>query len=313
MRRHSNKIIALILIASGLWGVGRLYFSLTDGFLVSNIVSALPREPGRETRPLSAGEEEELARALAQPYHYLGKGCQSYVFESEDGRYVVKFFKYQRFRPQAWLKALSFFPPIERLLEEKQVRKQKKLGLFMQAWKVAFDELKEESGLVAVHLNKSDHLRVDFTLYDKLGFKHTVPADSLEFLIQRKADRLIPWIEREMASGASGKVKILLDDLIQTLVAEYRRGLSDNDHALMQNTGVYRERPLHIDVGQFTRNARFADPAVWHQELYNKTYQFRLWLLKAYPQLGEHLTLELQEAIGSDWSAMKPYFGRQHE
>lgn len=313
IQRHSRKIIALILMTAVLWGLGRLYFSVTDGFLVSNIVSELSYKPEHETRTLTSFEKAEFEKALSQPYYYLGKGCQSYVFQSADKAYVLKFFKYQRFRTPQWLEPLTFIPLIQNLLIQKKEKKERKLAFFMQAWKVAFDELKEEAGLIAVHLNKSANLNRDFILYDKMGFKHSVPADSAEFLIQRKADMLVPWIQKEMAASEEEKVKKLLNDLVTMLVSEYTRGLADNDHALMQNTGVYQNHPFHIDVGQFVKESRFAEPSVWHQELYNKTYKFRLWLLKNYPLLGEHFTERLKSAIGNDWEKMKPYFGRQHE
>lgn len=313
LKRYSNTIIAGILLTSVLWGAGRAYFSLTDGFWVSNIISDLPVDPAREVRPLLPEEEKIWADVAEKPWHYLGKGCQSYVFESDDGKYVLKFFKYQRYRPHFWLEAISFLPPVQDYLAKKHEKKMKKLNFFIHAWKVAFDELNTESGVVFVHLNKSDNLKKTFTLYDKIGLKHTLPADNLEFLIQRKADMLVPWIQREVAQHDLPKVKRLLDDLVEMFVDEYSRGLSDNDHALMQNTGVFHDKPFHIDVGQFTQEERFKNPRLWHEELYKKTYNFRLWLLKNYPELGEHLQNHLKATIGEDWSKMKPYFGRIHD
>lgn len=312
VKRHSQKLVTAILLCSVLYGSGRLYFSLTDGFMVSNIVCELPADPARELRAWSEQEMQEWQKVSAQSWHYLGKGCQSYVFESEDGKYVLKFFKYQRFRPQFWLEPFSFLPPVKNYIDKKMVKKYEKLAFFMQAWKVAFEELKDESGLVLVHLNKSNHLQQDFVLYDKLGLKHKVPADQVEFLVQKKADGLISWIDQHMKMQQQEIVKLLLDDLVTTLVSEYSRGLSDDDPALMQNTGVYKNRPFHIDVGQFTKESRYQDPATWHQALFNKTYNFRIWLLRHYPQLGEHLTHRLESEIGEDWSSMKPFFGRIH-
>lgn len=309
---HSKKIIALILLTTLVWGSGRLYFSITDGFMESNILSDLPADPVRELRNFTDAEQNEWMVLSQQPWYYLGKGCQSYVFESEDGKYVLKFFKYQRFRPQFWLEALSFLPPIKAYLDKKMVTKQEKLAFFMEAWKVAFEELKEESGLVYVHLNKSTHLNSDFVLYDKIGMKHVIAADQVEFLVQRKAESLVPWIKEHMFSKNVADVKGLLDNLITTLVSEYQRGLSDDDPALMQNTGVFDNKMFHIDVGQFTKGDKYRDPGIWHQALYNKTYYFRLWLLRNYPEMGEYLTERLKGELGDNYEAMKPFFGRIH-
>ena len=96
------KRIALILIfAISLYGLGRLYYAVTDGFTIENITSSLPFDESLETRPLNEEEKTLVDLILDQKFTYLGKGCQSYVFLSEDQQYVLKFFKYQRYKPQA--------------------------------------------------------------------------------------------------------------------------------------------------------------------------------------------------------------------
>lgn len=160
MKKIVSRLFFLFAAIFALYGLGRLYYQLTGGFTESNISSDFAFQPAWEVRPLSKAEEEEAALALNQSYRYLGKGCQSYVFESEDGKFVIKFFKYQRFRMHSWLK---FFPPMPALVkyrQEKMEKKWKKLDGFVRSWKVAFEHLKEETGLVFVHLNKTEGLLV---------------------------------------------------------------------------------------------------------------------------------------------------------
>lgn len=64
--------------------------------------------------------------------------------------------------------------------------------------------------------------------------------------------------------------------------------------------------PLHIDVGQFSREDRFKDPEVYHKELFSKTYKFRIWLSKNFPEPETYLTALLLEEIGPDMESMKP-------
>lgn len=288
------------------YGIGRLYFQVTDGFTLSNITSTLPYDKRWEIADLTVEQQVEVNHALSQQYHYLGKGCQSYVFISEDGKYVIKFFKYQRFTPQGWLEYFSFIPQVEAYrLHKIELKKQKRESAFA-AWKTAYEYLQPETGIVYIHLNKSQNLAKRLLIQDKLGLMHELNMDQMEFMIQKTAKMLVPTLNDLMAHHHIKEAKTLLDHLLQTLLSEYQRGLGDNDHALMQNTGVIDQTPIHIDVGQFAQKEEFKDPKVYTQEIFNKTYKFRLWLAKQHPVLSYYLDEELVKLIGPDFYTMKP-------
>ena len=79
----------------------------------------------------------------------------------------------------------------------------------------------------------------------------------------------------------------------------------------MQNTGVAQGKPVHIDVGQFVFNEAVKQPTVFHQELFTKTYKFKLWLRINYPELGEYLETELRQIIGSEYTTLQPKFRKK--
>lgn len=299
-------IIWCCLVLSVLYGAGRLYYYVTAGFTVSNISSELPYDERFETKFLNKEAKNEIDLALSQNFHYLGKGCQSYVFLSDDGNYVIKFFKYQRFTPQSWLNLFSFIPYVNDYRLGKIEQKKKKLEDIFTSWKLAFDELQAETGLVFVHLNKTKELNKDVVLFDKMGIRHVLAIDNYEFLIQRRAFMLTDALSDEMQSGHIDHAKGLLDNLFTTLLSEYNRGLGDNDHALMQNTGVLNGMPIHIDVGQFVKNETFKETHVQAQEIFNKTYKFRIWLKKKYPELAVYLDEKLHTFIGPEINTLRP-------
>ena len=311
MRKIAWRLFILGIIALSLYGLGRLYFHLTGGFAVANIISDFSFQPQWEVRLLKADEQTELENALDQPYYYLGKGCQSYVFASQDGQYVIKFFKYQRYRLQPWLAYFPSLPAIDKFRQQKIDKKWKKLDGFVQSWKVAFENLKEETGLLYVHLNKTNHLQKPLTIYDKIRQKHIVDLDQMEFCIQRRAQLLCDALLKYKASGDLEEAQQLIRRLLEMILSEYNRGLADNDHALMQNTGVALGKPVHIDVGQFVFNEMVKQPAIFHQELFTKTYKFKFWLRDHYPHLGVYLEDELRRIIGPEYSAMKPKFRKK--
>lgn len=304
--RITKALLFLSVLGGILFGGGRLYFALTDGFRLGNIETELHYESRWDVAALDDEGEAELRRILAQPFTYLGKGCQSYVFESEDGNYVIKFPKYQRFRSRPWDTLLSVIPSIKAQREERLAHKKEKLDGVFYGWKLAYEEMQEQTGVLYVHLNPTVKIDRHLTLYDKLGFSHHVDLDQSQFLVQKKAEMLCPTLEAAMAHHEPEEAEALIDELLSMVVVEYRNGYADNDHALIQNTGVLHGKPVHIDVGQLDKGERFAEIEVFNQELFNKMYKFRIWLFENYPELYNYLDGKLKPILGDQLQTMVP-------
>jgi len=296
----------LFAAIASVYGMGRLYFKVTEGFAESNIKYDLPFDKKWAVRELGEQSKLQLDEILSQEFHYLGKGCQSYVFCSEDDKYVIKFFKYQRFRPQFWLEWASIFPFMKEYYDYKAAEKNRKLWNAFGSWKLAYEDLKDETGVLYVHFNKKVEWNKNLIVYDKMGLKHSLDLNQLEFMVQKKGNLLCNALLEHKNNGDLGGAKFLVDKLLSLLLSEYARGYADNDHALMQNTGVFAGEPMHIDVGQFVKNSMVKDSVVYHQELFNKTWEFRLWLKSEFAELRLHLDGRLEEIIGSQFFAMKP-------
>jgi len=312
-RQNLLRLLYLLLFIIFLYGLGRLYFHVTAGFTIENISSDFTYQPDWEVKPLNESENKELTVALAQPYFYLSKGCQSYVFISQDGQYVIKFFKYQRFRLQPWL---QYFPPLPAFVayrEEKKEKKWQKLNSFIVSWKIVAEQLRDESGLVYVHLNKTTHLNKILEISDKIGMKHKLDLDQMEFCVQRRADMLCDVLLKYKNRQEGAKAQLLIDQLLALILSEYARGLADNDHALMQNTGVAKDKPIHIDVGRFEVDEEMKNPAKYKQEFFTKTFRFKQWLAKHYPEMHSYLEDRLIEIIGPDYFTMQPIWFQKPE
>lgn len=298
-----RKLTRILLFTLLVFASSRLYFFLTDGFRISNITSHFSYNTLYDTRPLTLKEKELVDKILDQPFTYLGKGCQSYVFASEDGEYVLKFFKYQRYRKGIG-DYLAFLPGIKEYRKKRIAHKQQKLQKLFTSWKIAFDHLQEETGLVYVHLNKTEGEHATLTIRDKLGIKHEIALDQMEFMIQKRAQMICPAITTLMKMGEEEKAKSLVSQVLKLILSEYQRGYADNDHALMQNTGVVGECPMHVDVGQFVLNEAMCDPTVYQQHLYNKMYKFGLWLQETHPELALDLHKKLNAIIGAEYDKL---------
>ena len=312
MKLLFKRILLIVAMSWAIYGLGRLYLQRTDGFFVSHILSSkddFPAKPYWDLTPLAPEERKKALQALHQPYIYLGKGCQSYVFASQDGQFVLKFFKYQRFRPQAWLNPLRSFPDMSRFVQEKAQKREKKLLSFMKSWQIAFNELKEQSGLLVMHLNKTEDHWGTITLMDRLGTPYLVHLDQTEFYLQKKGILLEEHLLTLIRKGEIERAKKLIDKLLQIIISEYERGIGDRDHALLQNTGILPgDEIIHLDIGQFTQDKAFITPLCQNQELFSKTYRFSQFLQKQSPALASHLQKRLVEKMGPAYFSMQPVF-----
>lgn len=307
--RTIKYLILCTLLITAFYGAGRLYYRVTGGFTVSNITyPEIAYDARWETTPLTADEKHEVRRALSQDYYYLGKGCQSYVFVSEDAKTVIKFPKYQRFRPQEWVSLFSWVPGIPQYQKERAAFRRGQMEKMFRGWVLGYEDLKSESGVMYVHMNKAPGLPQSLVLHDKMGYTHTINPEQFEFLLQKRAVMLDKTIEQ--CSTDEGET--LIDRILAMIVSEYYRGLADNDHALVQNTGIVDGRPIHIDVGQFIRNRGVMTPEKHGKELFNKTFRMREWLEEEYPQLAEHLKSRLVTILGVDYYYFPPYVYRPH-
>lgn len=284
MNSFTKKLLIITIAIITVYGLGRLYYRVTDGFTIGNMTSDFVYHPEWETRPLTQDEHQTLDSAIDQSYSYLGKGCQAYVFQSQDGKYVIKFFKYQRFRLKPWESYLPSVSFIDSYRYQKLLKKQKKLENFLSSWVVAFDDLKSEAGLIYVHLNKSTNLKKMLLIRDKIGMEHQVDLDQYEFCVQKKAVMLSDALLRFKRENKLTEAKQLILRLIDLLVSDYKRGFRDNDPALMQNTGVVDGYPIYVDIGQLVKDEKIKNPEVYQPILKAKMQELDLWLQENYPE-----------------------------
>lgn len=181
-----------------------------------------------------------------QPYYYLGSGCQTYSFRSQDGQYVIKFFKQRPMRLSWWRRLLAPF----------SAEASRRLGVreaLYSSCLLAFRELAHEAKLIALHLTRDATPTRRLTLCDQNGKWHTLQLSEMEFAVQRYGlpcgDRLSECIaEGRRDEAAALKRKIL--SLIERLQA---KRIIDTDMVFEKNYGLVDGEPFLIDIGSLER------------------------------------------------------------
>ncbi len=199
----------LLLLASLLalcYGV----HTYTEGFSIAGISS------GHDYGLADFGSKTAAIEILDQPFRYMTCGGQSFVFLSDDGRYVLKFFK----GPAT-------------LLPKVRARKIKKISRTLVGYNLLQDKLPAHSATIYAHLSKTPLRSV--TLIDKCGIRHTVDLSSVECILQHHVEPLSPAI--------LPKVHALAE-----LMAQEK--LTDTDPRQHKNWGVLSGEAVIFDAGR---------------------------------------------------------------
>ncbi len=256
-------IIKIVIFVLCFFSMAKFCKKQTGSFTVARITSELPFHPEWVVENTS---EEQALKALSQPYRFLGKGAQSFVFASEDGKWVIKFFRHHH------------------------LKKNSKLAKDFGSYKIAFERLRTETGLLYLHLNKTNHLLQTLDLIDKLGIHHPINLDQYEFLVQKRAQLAYPALQEWIREGKIEEAKQALTALVDLLRARQEKGIHDKDPDLNTNFGFIGVTPIQFDIGRF--KLREAPPD--KNELIRITDNLHQWLMQREPVLDEHLKNELE-------------------
>jgi len=292
-----KTVIVVGLAAFGVFTVAKFCMKKTNKFALTEIKSSRPFDPLFEARSLTSDEMSEVGRALDQSYTYFGCGGQAFVFFSNDGKYVLKFFKQRHFNPPTYLNGI---PLIDKYRQRKYGKRRKRLELDYGSYKIGFEELSLETGLLYIHLNKTAHLKKILKIKDKLNIEHAIDLDQTDFILQRKADLVLHRIEAQMAQKDIEGAKKTIAQVIDLIVTRCKKGYDDRDPNIATNCGILENRAIKIDVGRFTRNPNMAKPLYFKPELYHLTRPFRIWIKQQHPELVSFLDEELIRVIAHE-------------
>jgi len=200
----------------------------TDGFTIHAIQSIFPSDPQwnvsfADKPPL------EFHTILNQSFRYLAKGAQCYVFISEDGQYVLKFFNQVLYKRKG----------------------QEERNKDFLSYTIAYDHFREETGLVYLHLAPEQTPLKKITLIDRLNIAHDIELGSLEFLLQKRAHLAVSSITTAMIAHKEDDAKKVLNALFDLTRKRLEKGILDRDPNITKNLGILEDKALQIDVGRF--------------------------------------------------------------
>jgi len=265
-----KKTAVLFFLIFFCLGAGRLWYWTSDGFRLARIEGF--KGIGKE-RPFSA----EAENALAQRYFYLGRGRQCFAFVSEDGKYVLKFPRLDRYNDRILFR-LNFFNK-ESVDWRRRSHASRKEKLF-DSFELSFDELFEETAIVAMFNAPKTGKEVE--IFDRLNRSYRLPLEKTAFILQRKLPLFKDVFQKALSENNEVEINRILDSLLNLVVAIAKKGILTKDGSFLNNFGFDETRAYQIDVGSFYR---LDGEEVFSTSIHASIETLRAWLLNLDPAL----------------------------
>jgi hypothetical protein len=282
-----------ILFLVGMTVLNLLCEKQTDGFFPYQISAS--QQVGA-----NKGDERLLKLITSQPFSYLGKGHQCFVFESQDHQYVLKLPFHSQIVPPLWLRPVPFFSDLYR---ERQIpRKKRKLNKAISSHTMAFEQLHKETAVVYIHLRRTSTLQQTVPLIDKIGVQHLIDLDRTEFILQKKGEQLYPTIEKWMEQGEIEQAKAGLSGLITLFYSRYRQGIEDKEKVLNTNYGFLDGHAMQIDIGRLRKIKEPKNRDTQTKEIRGVFAHLHAYLKERFPELADHLEKEIENLYSDSFA-----------
>ncbi|MES2272649.1 MAG: hypothetical protein V4487_00455 [Chlamydiota bacterium] len=259
---------------------------LTHGFRLSKMTLSFPFHSEWEIK----GEvPPQIREILSQPYTYLDRGAQCYVFASEDDQYVIKLFRYDLSQSSPRLR-----PRLFSFTKKRKTNFQSKILHLFNACKMAYDQAPLETGLVYIHLNPTAKGLPILHCRDSLGRRYALPLDAYRFAVQKKAEPLRKVFKDAIEAQDVKAVERRIDAFLTLLKRRTGLGIHNSDSNWSRNFGFYKECALEIDFGNYRKSKKLLVPAHRLKEIHRFSYPLRKWLYCNAPEYLSYFDARLK-------------------
>lgn len=289
--------LGIVFCVLAVIALSRFCHHQTEGFRLTKIRSNLLNPSDLATT--SEKDQQFLQCLFKQKFSFLGRGLQSFVFASEDGQYVLKVFNNRYPQKISYFSFLSHFPFVGQWAAERAAYYQKKwIGTFA-SYQLAFSEMKDQTGLIYVHLNATTDLPKTLTLVDKIHIAHQVDPNQTGFLVQKMAKMVFPALKEYIAHKDDEGAKQALKSLVNLFFWKWRHAILDNDPLIRTNYGYIDGQAIQIDVGPLSKATAAPNQEYRDREIHRITESLKFWLTENRPELVPYLDQELQQQLSS--------------
>lgn len=216
--------------------------------------------------------DEQILSILNQPFFYLSRGNQSFVFLSQDRSYVLKIFRYKRTQFPLVQKSQDCFAYFTRRTPREPLIP--KLTKTFEATHLAYSKAPQYTQILFHHLNPTQNLFPVVTLYTPRAYQ--IPLDRYAFVIQKK---ITPFKQAlQEAKHNSLHMHQMLTSLIFLLENRPSLKIKNTDPNLTSNFGFIGQEAVEMDFGNYEEGLQT------QEEINAYKNKLLVWLKKNAPE-----------------------------
>ncbi len=281
-----KRIIHFTLLIFFCACVGKLWYWARDGFSLNRLGVWVD---GKE-EPFS----EEGREALSKTYYYLSRGRQSFAFVSDDGLYILKLPRMDRYRLPFWLKSIPW-PSSYR--EELREHRRKGEEFIRDSFFLSYQELREQTALVGIHLTRTENRGEAIRCVDRIGREFQLPVHCTAFAVQRRENLLMPAVAEALDKGNREAADRMLAAFLDVIAERARKGILNRDPNFYDNFGFDGERAYQIDIGSFYRVEGVSQNELYQNSVIRTVEHVSKWLEERDQEMFKQFEVRLEPLL----------------
>lgn len=287
MNKNTQLLLAGLTILTATLGYAPLkqYYTQSDLFYSQKLPLILADPLSLHQPDLSAIQKTLATSVINQSYRYLYEGSNAIVFISADNQYIFKILK-----QNASSIPTLILPPGQHRdgLNHKEIdtTSLQPTGRRYNSCLLAIDSLQKETGLMFLHLDRSQNLDIQLLVFDKKGQQRILSLDDYAFVFQKKGDPIYQTITKWMRNKQIDKAKALVGHIIQSAFSLCQEVLIDESSIIKKHMACIGEQCLFMDVEHFQRQNEVIDSTAYLQQVDDIIDSFEIWLEQKHPELA---------------------------
>lgn len=274
-------IIAILLVLFTLYRI--------DGFFLYKIQG-----------PLISGKVEkpslDLILSLSQPYHYLAKGRQCFVFESNDGQTVIKFLNYRRFSLPVFLRDIPLPHYWKMWILGLDEKRRLRFESTMESFQLVEKHFLDETAIMYIHLKEGGNLPI-LQITDRGHRTHQIDLNHTAFIVQKKAHPIFAELQNRWQSGQQVAFQEGLQEFVDLIHKRCSYQLADDDRDVGINFGFCEGRLILLDPGRLYHDPDLKEPQRLEEEMQIASKRLRIWLSQNHPEFVAFLDQQIQSHL----------------
>lgn len=280
MKFWVKRIFLFLVVVFFVFFVAKSWHILTGGFKTNKII--VPKDC--EAEEYLNDSEKDFFSIFDQKYFYLDKGCQAYVFESEDKKYVIKFLRHHKYKPPFWLFLINFFEKGKIYKKKIEEYKKSRVKNAFKSYSMAYKDLMSETGILYVHLKRTNHIKRILCVADKLGQNKFLDLDKVHFVVQKKMHKLEKKLLDLHEKRDLHLAKIFLNNYFMLIKKRCSKKIKNVDHSgYIRNMGYINKRVYEIDVGGYRKRKELLTKEGFKVEFCYFSDRLKRWSKKRAP------------------------------